>query len=164
MIATITLLERIPATLELASASLAISAIFGILISLGVYFAFDLGYRILNGFGLEWVFFVPALLLGIFWLLDVLVVRNQPSDAGLPDFDTADASSGDEGPQLGPAQVFGMMLRNPIIMTIACIEFCSGFLRKAIMQWYPSFAEKTNQSTRLSVAAFSMVLTTLISE
>jgi OPA family glycerol-3-phosphate transporter-like MFS transporter len=36
------------------------------------------------------------------------------------------------------------MLRNPIIMTIACIEFCSGFLRQAIMQWYRTFAKQTD--------------------
>jgi OPA family glycerol-3-phosphate transporter-like MFS transporter len=71
-------------------------------------------------------------------------VRNQPSEAGLPDFDTADATSGDEGPQLGPLKVFGMMLRNPIIMTIAGIEFCSGFLRQAIMQWFRTFAKQTD--------------------
>jgi OPA family glycerol-3-phosphate transporter-like MFS transporter len=37
-----------------------------------------------------------------------------------------------------------MMLRNPIIMTIAAIEFCSGWLRQAIMQWYGNFATQTD--------------------
>ena len=37
-----------------------------------------------------------------------------------------------------------MMLKNPIIITIACIEFCSGFLRQAIMQWYRTFAKQTD--------------------
>jgi OPA family glycerol-3-phosphate transporter-like MFS transporter len=126
-------------------------AIFGILISLGIYFAFDWSTRILNwGDGalgrpaLEWVFFAPAILLGIFWLIDVFLVRNTPSETGHADFDTADASSGDDGPQLGPVKVFKMMLRNPIIMTIACIEFCSGFLRQAIMQWFRTFAKQTD--------------------
>ena len=36
------------------------------------------------------------------------------------------------------------MLTNPIIMTIACIEFCSGFLRQAIMQWSRTFAKQTD--------------------
>lgn len=119
-------------------------AIFGILISLGIYFAFDLGGMILDGLGLTWVFFMPALLLGVFWLIDVFVVRNSPGQAGLRDFDTGDASSGDDGPQLGAVTVFKMMLRSPIVMTIAGIEFCSGFLRQAIMQWYTSFAKQTD--------------------
>ena len=126
-------------------------AIFGILISLGIYFAFDWSTAILNwGEGslgrpaLEWVFFAPAILLGIFWLLDVFLVRNSPAEAGQLDFDTADASSGDTGPQRGALEVFKLMLRNPIVMTIACIEFCSGFLRQAIMQWYRTFAKQTD--------------------
>lgn len=119
-------------------------AIFGILISLGIYFAFDVGYMILGGMGLEWVFLVPTILLGIFWVLDFFIVQNTPGQAGLADFDTADASSGDDGPRLPAATVFKMMLTNPIILTIALIEFCSGFLRQAIMQWYRTFAKQTD--------------------
>lgn len=119
-------------------------AIFGILISLGVYFAYDWGGVILKKLGLVWVFFVPAALLALFWLLDVLMVRDQPSDAGLADFDTADATSGDHGPRLGAVKVFKAMLSNPIIVTISLIEFCSGFLRQAIMQWFQTYAKQTN--------------------
>ncbi len=119
-------------------------AIFGILISLGLYFAYDPGRIILKHFGLVWVFIIPAILLGIFWLLDVFLVRDKPSDAGFADFATGDATSGETGLQLGVKQVFLLMLRNPIIMTIAVIEFCSGFLRQAIMQWYRTFAKQTD--------------------
>jgi len=118
-------------------------AIFGILISLGIYFAFDWGKIVLDDFGLAWVFLVPAILLGVFWLIEFFFVKNTPGEAGQKDFDTADASSGDEGPPLGAVKVFKLMLRNPIIMTIAVVEFCSGFLRQAIMQWFRPFAEQT---------------------
>jgi len=129
-------------------------AIFGILISLGIYFAYDWGYAILN-FGksadgvlhpwaLPAVFLTPAVLLAVFWVIDLFVVENSPGEAGHDDFDTADASSGDDGPQLGAGQVFMMMFKNPIIMTIALIEFCSGFLRQAIMQWYRTYAKQTD--------------------
>lgn len=129
--------------------------IFGILISLGIYFAYDWGYKIVNAGrpegagaydypGLVWVFLTPAVILAVFWILDVLFVRDTPGDAGLVDFDTADASSGDEGERLPASKIFALMLRNPIIMTIAAIEFCSGFLRQAIMQWYRTFASQTD--------------------
>ena len=124
-------------------------AIFGILISLGIYFAFDWGKMIKDGLGLTWVFFIPAILLAIFWVIDTIVVRNTPGEAGHEDFDTADASSGDDGPRLPVGQVFIKMMSNPIIVTIACIEFCSGFLRQAIMQWYRAFAEQTNSAIGL---------------
>ncbi len=120
-------------------------AIFGILISLGIYFAFDWGYMILNNFGLAWVFLVPAILLAIFCLIDVFLGRNTPGEAGQEDFDTADASSGDDGPGLSAVNVFKLMLKNPIIMTIAGVEFCSGFLRQAIMQWFRTFAKQTDK-------------------
>lgn len=119
-------------------------AIFGILISLGVYFAFDLGYMILGNFGLRWVFLVPAVMLVIFWVIDFFVVQNTPGQAGLLDFDCGDASSGDDGPQLGAIPVFKKMLTNPVILIIAGVEFCSGFLRQSIMQWYRTFAKQTD--------------------
>jgi OPA family glycerol-3-phosphate transporter-like MFS transporter len=124
-------------------------AIFGILISLGIYFAFDVSAMVLDGLGLAWVFFMPTLLLAIFWTIDVFLVRNHPSETGHTDFDTADATSGDEGPRMGAIKVFKMMMSNPIIVTIALIEFCSGFLRQAIMQWYGSFAKQTDAALHL---------------
>ena len=60
-------------------------AIFGILISLGIYFAFDWGYMILEHIGLAWVFLVPAILLSLFWIIDLLVVRNPPGESGQSD-------------------------------------------------------------------------------
>jgi MFS transporter, OPA family, glycerol-3-phosphate transporter len=132
-------------------------AIFGILISLGIYFAFDIGYMILGDdkqyghivagevpLGLAWVFLTPALLLAIFWILDFFIVRNSPEEAGLGSFNTGDATSGDDGPSLGAVAVFKKMFQNPVIMTIAGVEFCSGFLRQAIMQWFRTFAKQTD--------------------
>jgi OPA family glycerol-3-phosphate transporter-like MFS transporter len=124
-------------------------AIFGILISLGIYLAFDVGKGIADVYQLQWLFLTPAILLSAFWVLCFFVVRNTPAEAGLTNFDTADASSGDEGPALGAVAVFKKMLTNPIILTIACVEFCSGFLRQAIMQWFRTYAKNTNEALGL---------------
>ncbi len=126
-------------------------AIFGILISLGIYFAFDIGYKIVNteSLGVIGVFMVPACLLVVMWVVDFFIVENTPGDAGMEDFDTADASSGDDGPQLGPLAVFKKMLTNPVIITIALVEFCSGFIRQAPMQWYRTFAKQTDSALHL---------------
>lgn len=117
--------------------------IFGILISLGIYFAFDWGNWIVKTWSTEWVFFIPAAILVVFFAFDWFVIRDAPSDAGLEDFDTADASSGDDGPRLPVMEVIGRMVTNPVIVTIALIEFCSGFLRNAIMHWYIIYAKQT---------------------
>ncbi len=117
-------------------------AIFGTLISLGIFLAYDVGGFIVATFDTHYVFLAPAILLTVFCLLCIVFVRDTPGETGHPDFDTGDASSGDAGPQLGAVKVFSMMLRNPVIMTIAVIEFCSGFLRQAIMQWYKIFSKQ----------------------
>ena len=124
-------------------------AIFGILISLGIYPAFDVGYMILSGLGLAWVFLIPAVLLLAFFFLDTLMVRNSPGEAGYLDFDTADATEVDGGERKSVKDIFMMMLSNPIIMTIALVEFCSGFIRQAPMQWYRTFAKQTDVNLHL---------------
>jgi OPA family glycerol-3-phosphate transporter-like MFS transporter len=133
-------------------------AIFGILISLGIYFAFDWGKLIVDHLDTQWVFFVPSILLVVFWLIVSVQVKNTPGEAGYDDFDPADASSGDDGPQLGAVVVFKKLLTNPIIVTIACIEFCSGFLRQAIMHWYPIFAKQTDQAASFVYENWGMML------
>ena len=60
-------------------------AIFGILISIGIYFAFDVGYMIIESFSLEKLFIIPSIFLAAFWIIDVLVVRNTPEGAGFED-------------------------------------------------------------------------------
>jgi MFS transporter, OPA family, glycerol-3-phosphate transporter len=117
--------------------------IFGILISLGVYFAFDWGQLIVENAPTYWVFFVPTAMLAAFFAMDYFWVKDSPGEAGHKDFDTADASSGETGAPLGPMAVARRMIANPVIMTIAVIEFCSGFLRNAIMHWYIIFAKQT---------------------
>jgi OPA family glycerol-3-phosphate transporter-like MFS transporter len=133
-------------------------AIFGILISLGIYFAFDWGKLIVDNLSTEWVFFIPSGLLALTAIVVSIGVKNTPGEAGHDDFDTADASSGDDGPAVGPLTVFKRMLTNPVILTIAGIEFCSGFLRQAIMQWYRIFAKDTGLDSGFVYDNWGMLL------
>jgi MFS transporter, OPA family, glycerol-3-phosphate transporter len=142
--------------------------IFGILISLGLYFAFDWGSSIADAAcpacrahplgpvgtppapgseGLAWLFLVPAAILVVFWVLSFLWVRDTPSQAGLSDFDVEDASSGQSETREPAAAVIARMLKNPVILTIAIIELCSGFLRQGIIKWSGDFASGTGTST-----------------
>ena len=132
--------------------------IFGILISLGIYFAYDWNRRLLAVLPLEWVFFVPALLLIAFAVIDMFLVFDRPSHTGHPDFDTADASSGDAGPALRVRQVFGKMLRNPIIMTIAVIELISGCVRGGVQKWSYVFLKEAGQAASFVYENWGMLL------
>ncbi|MGE0790110.1 MAG: MFS transporter [Sandaracinaceae bacterium] len=127
-------------------------AIFGILISLGVYFAYDWSRIILDNFGLANVFFVPAGLLVLVIALVAWLTRDTPGEAGFEDFDAADQKWGKDGENLSAARLFAMMLTNPIILIIASIEFCSGYLRQAIQQWYTTYADQTDAILHLKSA------------
>ncbi|UCF64555.1 MAG: MFS transporter, partial [bacterium] len=140
--------------------------IFGILISLGLYFAFDWGQLIvqatqatpldLNLFqkllrsalaidgssGIDqiwWVFWIPAMLLGLFLVVEIFLLRDNPSGAGYEDFETGDASAGEMNKVFNLKEILLKILTNKIIITIALIEFCSGVMRNGIMHWYLIF-------------------------
>lgn len=148
-------------------------AIFGTLISLGVYFAFDWGQAIAeaskrtlgsaptffqgfihNVFALDvgtgmpdavWlVFFIPAGILALIAIVDILCIKDSPSAAGLLDFDTHDASSGDEK-EYTMGQLLHKIFTSPTIMTIAFIEFTTGVIRNGVLQWYFIFAKEVPQ-------------------
>lgn len=137
--------------------------IFGILISLGIYFAFDWGNAIVaatqatvasgelnwlqevlrhltrvkgNMNETWWVFLIPAIILYVFFIIEFFILRDSPAGAGYKDFDTADASSGEEHLTFSAFQIIKKILTNPIIITVAFIEFCTGVLRNGVMHWY----------------------------
>ena len=146
------------------------STIFGIMITLGVYFAFDWGYAIVQatrgtlpaalpvvgrvfdaivgvgGGGVDanwWIFFTPSLILAVLWITLFLFLRNYPSQAGFADFDTGEGSVSDDGERLPISQIFLRIIRHPVLIVICGIEFCSGVLRNGIMHWYTFFAKET---------------------
>jgi OPA family glycerol-3-phosphate transporter-like MFS transporter len=144
--------------------------IFGILISLGLYFAFDWSKAIVDAtlatvdysklswlqnmlrdiLGITgsatdqtwWVFFVPAFILLIFTLLDLIIIRDEPAGAGLENIYTADASAGEEDKPFRLSEILMRILTNKVILTIACIEFCTGVLRNGVMHWYSIFTNE----------------------
>lgn len=121
--------------------------VFGILISLGIYFGYDWSRAIAKGMPTQpWmVALIPGLVLIGATILSFFTVRDTPSDTGHPDFDVGDASSGDDS-KPSVVQVFVKMLTNPVILVIVGIEFCTGFLRNGVMSWYPKFAESVSIS------------------
>ncbi|MBX7114748.1 MAG: MFS transporter [Myxococcaceae bacterium] len=117
-----------------------LGGVFGILISLGLYFAYDLSRLVFKESGPSWAFYVPALVLANFFVIDFFLVRDSPNKAGFKDFDTGDASSGTEAMPL--INVVVRMMSQKVIWVIVAIEFCSGFLRNAVMKWYLIYADK----------------------
>ncbi|MBU1701142.1 MAG: MFS transporter [Candidatus Eisenbacteria bacterium] len=128
--------------------------IFGILISTGIFFAFQIGQFIVNLLHTTtspdgtvvvsapyWVFWIPSVLLFIFVLINYLMVQDSPSKAGMKDIETGDASSGEDDKPDPIRVILKKVVTNPVVITIGAIEFCTGVLRQGIMHWYPIFAK-----------------------
>ena len=136
--------------------------IFGILISLGVYFAYDWGRKIAEAFPgtPAAVFFAPPIALGAMAVVDFFLVKDEPSHAGQRDFDAGDAKHPDDadGKKVSVWDLAKRMLTSRTIMIIAAVEFCSGFLRNAIMKWYPVFAKETGIGKAFVASNWGMLL------
>ncbi|HWU44805.1 MAG TPA: MFS transporter, partial [Bdellovibrio sp.] len=144
-------------------------AIFGTLISFGVYFAFDWGQAIIDASKLHptdnslltkmiqhlfaidtlptdatWlVFFIPSFILIVWALIDMVLLKDSPAEANFGEFETADASSDDDqNVQITMKLVLKKVFSSPIMYTIALVDFTSGVLRNGIMQWYLVFAHE----------------------
>jgi len=79
-------------------------------------------------------------------------VRNEPEDCGLPPLDVQDASSGDAG-AVGLRYVLRKVFANPVTLTIAAAEFCTGFVRHGFEQWFPRYMQEA-QHLRLESPVF----------
>ncbi|MCE1190240.1 MAG: MFS transporter [Ignavibacteria bacterium] len=144
-------------------------AIFGTLISFGVYFAFDWGQAIVdmikvNNHTQNWlgnllrtifavdtrpvdaiwaVFFIPAVIM-VFWaLIDYFAIKDTPEEANFPHFDTHDASSGEMDKEYSWGELLKKVFTSPLMIIIALIELTSGVIRNGIMQWYNVFGRET---------------------
>jgi OPA family glycerol-3-phosphate transporter-like MFS transporter len=142
-------------------------AIFGALISIGVYFAFDWGGAIismtksnapdnfLKGIFLPagtlldatWaVFYIPAIIL-IFWLLlDLWLIKDTPEECGFPQLDTCDASSGQMHVEFSVLDLLKKIFASRLMLLIACVELASGVFRYSMTQWYSVFAGEVKQT------------------
>lgn len=147
-------------------------AIFGTLISFGVYFAFDWGQAIadaskahLSGppttlqrifqivFAVDtgttdatWlVFFIPASLLILWAFIDTWLIKDTPGHAGFEDFDTHDASSGEMDRKFSVGELLRRIFTSRAMLIFAAIEFTGGVIRNGIMQWYFIFQKEVPQ-------------------
>ena len=149
-------------------------AIFGSLISIGIYFAFDWGQKIIEltkaGSTGGWfhdllqkifatnvtvggrlvdatwsVFFIPAAIM-LFWVfIDWWLIKDTPEQAKFPPFDTHDASSGHMHVELSTLDLLKKVFASKLMLLIALIGLTSGVFRNGIQNWYFIFAAEVQQ-------------------
>lgn len=143
------------------------STMFGIMITMGIFFAFDWGFALVSatraalpekmgfwatlfqrllgtgGTGTDqnwWLFFAPAIFMAACWAVMYKYLCDSPSQAGFKDFDTGEEAISDDGERLPVTVVFKKIITHPVLIVVCGIEFCSGILRNGVMHWYPLFA------------------------
>jgi OPA family glycerol-3-phosphate transporter-like MFS transporter len=127
--------------------------IFGSMISAGYFLAITIGGWILANYAWYWVFLIPSLAIAVMFAVDLLLVRDRPSHAGHADFDTGDASSGDDTP-VDWGYLFKKVFTHPVIVTIALAEFCTGFVRQGLLLYFTEYLEEVHHVHR-GTALFS---------
>jgi len=128
------------------------SAIFGSMIQSGRALIFVVGGLAVAWLPWQWVFFIPS---GIVFLMAILTyrnVQNSPEDCSLAPLDVQDASSGDTQ-AITVRYVLRKVLTNPVTLTIALAEFCTGFVRHGFEQWFPRYMIEV-QHLKLESAVF----------
>jgi len=140
-------------------------AIFGALISIGTYFAFDWGNAIIaltraDASGLlhtvfapagppldaTWaVFYIPAAILVVWVFLDLWLIKDSPEEADFPHFDTHDASSGQMHVEFSTLDLLKKVFASRLMLLIACVELAGGVFRYSMTQWYTIFAGEIKQ-------------------
>lgn len=118
------------------------SAIFGSMIQSGRFLVFLLlATPFVIALPWQWRFFIPAGIVALMSVFTFLVVQDSPQEAGLGEFDPQDATSGDtEKITLG--YVARKVFSNPVAITIAIAEFCTGFVRQGFEQWFPRYMQE----------------------
>jgi OPA family glycerol-3-phosphate transporter-like MFS transporter len=114
------------------------SAIFGSMIQGGRALIFFIGPLIVVNAPWQWVFFIPSIIVAVMAYLTYRCVRNTPEDTGFEEYDVQDASTGDTG-KVDLKYVLKKVAGNPVALTIAGAEFCTGFVRHGFEQWFPRY-------------------------
>ncbi len=117
------------------------SAIFGSMIQSGRFLIYLIGPIAVTMLPWQWVFFIPAGTMCVMVVMTFLFVQDSPRHAGLEDFDTADASSGDTE-KVDLKYLTKKVFTNPVTITIAVAEFCTGFVRHGFEQWFPRYMQE----------------------
>jgi OPA family glycerol-3-phosphate transporter-like MFS transporter len=120
--------------------------IFGIMISSGYFLALTVGGWILAALPWYWVFIIPAAAIATMGVIDLFLVEDSPAKAGFADFDTEDATAhdADRDRPIDWHHLVTRVFTNPVIVTLAFAEFCTGFVRQGLMLWFVPFLKEVH--------------------
>ena len=85
-------------------------------------------------------FIIPPVLLAVVTFLFWMVVRNNPGERGLPDFD--DEIHLEKRIENDPRSQLSLVLTNRILWSVALVYFCFVYVQFGCLVWIPSFLKE----------------------
>jgi OPA family glycerol-3-phosphate transporter-like MFS transporter len=120
--------------------------IFGIMISSGLFLAYTVSPMLMSRIFPDqpYLYFgIPGAVLLVMCAVTYLIIKDTPADVGYHDFSTGTDTEFDQADRLSLGQILKRILTHRIVLTIACIEFCTGVIRNGVMYWFPSWADQS---------------------
>ncbi|MBI4700202.1 MAG: MFS transporter [Deltaproteobacteria bacterium] len=118
------------------------SGIFGVLIRLGLWLGFSISPLLigLRGGLWQWAFWIPAVCVLLFVLLNWRLMENAPTDAGFAGIDTGDEAAPDDGKPVKTADVLRKVFTSKAAWMIAVCSMMIGLVRRSVVDaWYPKY-------------------------
>jgi OPA family glycerol-3-phosphate transporter-like MFS transporter len=117
------------------------SAIFGILIRMGLVFAFSAVPLIAAATTWYWGFWIPAALVAVFAGLDYFFVKDKPEEAGYPAVIPED--KGQARARLSAFQLIQAVLSDRNVLIFALSSIMIGFVRRSVVDsWWPLYLKE----------------------
>jgi len=89
------------------------------------------------------VFFIPAIILILWTLLDWWLIKDTPEEANFPHLDTHDASSGQMDVNFTTMELLRKVFTSRLMLFIAVVEMTSGVFRNGDRHLVPHFRQRT---------------------
>ena len=118
--------------------------IFGIMIQAGRLGIMTLGGLIVSYLPWQYIFFIPAALLVIIVWWGTRAISNSPEEVGFAHLDPEDGSEQEAHVTINYKWIVKRIFTNRIMLMIALAEFCTGFVRHGVDQWFPSFMREVH--------------------
>ena len=144
------------------------AGIFGFMINLGRFVANKLLPALLAGFvflGMwhvpaqhwRWLFWIPAGVATLVAIILALVVKDTPEQCGYHGLFAGEADHADQDVRAKPSDLFKQVFMNPVVWIMAGAYACTGAVRQAIDQWFPTYFQEVHHQNMKDSAYFQWV-------
>jgi OPA family glycerol-3-phosphate transporter-like MFS transporter len=128
------------------------AAIFGVLIRFGLILSFSLTPIIAAKLTWQWAFWIPAILVTLFFFLTLFLVKDTPQKAGFQNLDTGDGFV-DPNEKVSLSEVLKKVFASKVMWMIGIGSMMIGFVRRSVVDaWYPVYFKDVYNVTGLDSA------------